>query len=55
MVRTKILDETIRAVLPDDLPYMEPKDIADAVLYILGTPPNVQIHDIIMRPQGEMF
>jgi NADP+-dependent farnesol dehydrogenase len=27
----------------NQIPYMESKDIADAVLYILGTPPHVQV------------
>ena len=29
---------------------MDPEDIAQAVLYILKTPPHVEIHDILMRP-----
>ncbi len=29
---------------------MDPEDIAQAVLYILKTSPNVEIHDILMRP-----
>jgi NADP-dependent 3-hydroxy acid dehydrogenase YdfG len=24
-------------------PYLDPKDIADAVVYVLGTPPHVQV------------
>jgi NADP-dependent 3-hydroxy acid dehydrogenase YdfG len=27
----------------DQMPLLESKDIADAVLYILGTPPHVQV------------
>lgn len=33
--------------------FLDPADIADAVLWMLSTPPTVQIHDIIMRPIGQ--
>jgi NADP-dependent 3-hydroxy acid dehydrogenase YdfG len=26
-----------------DMPYLKSKDIADAVIYVLGTPPHVQV------------
>ncbi|XP_046672667.1 farnesol dehydrogenase-like [Homalodisca vitripennis] len=29
------------------------KDVADAVHYVLGTPPNVQVTELIIRPIGE--
>jgi NADP-dependent 3-hydroxy acid dehydrogenase YdfG len=29
---------------------MDSQDIADAVLYILSTPPHVEVHDILLRP-----
>lgn len=38
-----------------DFPALESKDISDAVLYLLGTNPRVQIEDFIIRPTGEMF
>ncbi|KAK5641873.1 hypothetical protein RI129_010420 [Pyrocoelia pectoralis] len=32
---------------------LKPKDIADTILYILSTPPHVQIHEVQMRAQGQ--
>jgi len=32
---------------------LTPKDIADIVLFILSGPPNVQVHDILIRPVGQ--
>ena len=36
-------------------PSLKPKDIADAVLYVLSTPPRVQIHELTVRPTGDQF
>ncbi|XP_068086750.1 dehydrogenase/reductase SDR family member 11 isoform X1 [Anabrus simplex] len=37
------------------LPGLNSEDVADAVLYAIGTPPHVQIHEIIIKPVGEQF
>ena len=31
-------------------PVLQPKDIANAVYYVLSQPDYVQIHDILLRP-----
>ncbi|ETN62711.1 oxidoreductase [Anopheles darlingi] len=49
-VRTEILQGV---GLPADMPLLDPHDISEAVLYTLGTPPRVQVHEIIIKPAGE--
>ncbi|KAK7864243.1 hypothetical protein R5R35_009511 [Gryllus longicercus] len=34
-------------------PHLQPEDVADTVVYALGVPPHVQIHEVILRPLGE--
>nr|XP_046487728.1 dehydrogenase/reductase SDR family member 11-like [Neodiprion pinetum] len=31
-------------------PHLQPKDVADAIVYVLGTPENVQISELTIRP-----
>lgn len=33
--------------------YLHPDNISQAVLYVLGTAPTVQVHDLIIKPIGE--
>lgn len=32
---------------------LEPRDVADAIVYVLGAPPHVQVHDVLMRPTDQ--
>lgn len=34
-------------------PALESEDIADAVVYVLGTPARVQVHELTIKPVGE--
>ncbi|XP_065079545.1 farnesol dehydrogenase-like [Ochlerotatus camptorhynchus] len=51
-VRTEILPELMNAT---EFPMLEAEDISEAVLYVLGTPPRVQIHELTIKPVGEKF
>lgn len=33
--------------------FLKPEDVADAVVYILSTPPHLQIAELMLRPVGE--
>ncbi|XP_055380502.1 farnesol dehydrogenase-like [Condylostylus longicornis] len=35
--------------------YLEPEDVSNAIMYILSTPPNVQVHELTIKPLGEPF
>ncbi|KAF2889127.1 hypothetical protein ILUMI_06844 [Ignelater luminosus] len=37
----------------DKAPMLTGEDIADAIIYILSTPPHVQIHELTIKPVGE--
>jgi NADP+-dependent farnesol dehydrogenase len=36
-------------------PYLEPKEIGDAILYLLSTPYNVNVTELCIKPVGEKF
>lgn len=45
-------------ILPGDyniLPMLQPEDIAAGIMYALGTPPHVQVHQLTIKPIGEPF
>ncbi|XP_055715430.1 farnesol dehydrogenase-like [Phlebotomus papatasi] len=51
-VKTEIFPEDILEKL-GKIPFLEPEDVSHSVLHILGTPPHVQIHELIIKPFGE--
>lgn len=53
VVKTEIFTPDMTAFLKD--PMLNSEDISAAVLYVLGTPPHVQVHDLTIKPLGEKF
>ncbi|KAK4878153.1 hypothetical protein RN001_010659 [Aquatica leii] len=39
----------------NEIPLLKPEDVADAIMYALGTAPHVQIHEMIIKVVGEQF
>lgn len=54
VVRTAII-ESANIPATANLKFLEPSDVAEAIVYILSTPERVQIQDIIIKPNGERF
>ncbi|PNF26476.1 Farnesol dehydrogenase [Cryptotermes secundus] len=55
---TSVSPGLVRTEMPpqkflDTLPSLNPEDIADGVLYVLGVPPHVQIHELTILPVGQ--
>lgn len=45
-------------LFPDDVKnptILRAEDVSGAVLYVIGTPAHVQVHDLMIRPLGEAF
>jgi len=53
VVRTEILSPEVSSI--KGLAFLEAEDISQAVLYVLGTPPHVQVHELTIKPVGEPF
>ncbi|KAG5888308.1 hypothetical protein JTB14_022196 [Gonioctena quinquepunctata] len=45
-------DAALKALI-DTSPKLKSEDVADAVLFVLGTPPHVQVSELIIKPVGE--
>ncbi|SPP88225.1 blast:Dehydrogenase/reductase SDR family member 11 [Drosophila guanche] len=54
VVDTEIFDKN-SAELAKTMPMLRAEDVADAVTYCIQTPPNVQIHELTIKPVGERF
>lgn len=53
-VDTEIFPENLSDVIRASMPMLAAKDVSSAVLYALSAPPNVQVHEIILKPLGEI-
>ncbi|KAI8126682.1 Farnesol dehydrogenase [Lucilia cuprina] len=47
-------------IIPDSMKHtvaaiLKPEDISQGVVYVLSTPPHVQIHEMIIKPVGEIY
>ncbi|XP_065365176.1 farnesol dehydrogenase-like [Calliphora vicina] len=52
-VDTEILNDNIKSLLQGTI--LKAEDIASGVLYAISTPPHVQIHEMIIKPIGEVL
>lgn len=52
--KTEIFTQEILDRFPG-LPLLQSEDVSAAVMYALGTPPHVQVHELTIRPVGEPF
>ncbi|XP_061390584.1 farnesol dehydrogenase-like [Musca vetustissima] len=52
-VNTEIITDKTRKILGEC--FLDAHDISNAILYTLSTPPHVQIHEMTIKPVGELF
>ncbi|XP_037822149.1 farnesol dehydrogenase-like [Lucilia sericata] len=52
-VDTEIIPDKIKELIGDA--FLKSEDISQGVLYAISTPPHVQIHEMTIKPVGEMF
>ncbi|XP_017853059.2 farnesol dehydrogenase [Drosophila busckii] len=53
-VDTEIISGDTKSLFPN-MPLLRSEDVADAISYCIQTPPNVQIHELTIKPVGEPF
>ncbi|XP_031354693.1 farnesol dehydrogenase-like [Photinus pyralis] len=54
LVATEIFEVSKMDGYIKSLPQLQPEDVANIIVYVLSTPLHVQIHDILVRPQGQL-
>lgn len=53
MVDTDIVPDNMRSSGSETM--LKAEDISQAVLFTLATPPRMQVHEIIVKPVGELY
>ncbi|KAM7348777.1 farnesol dehydrogenase-like isoform 1-T2 [Cochliomyia hominivorax] len=53
LVDTEIVPDPYKEAMKDTI--LSPFDISNAIMFALSTPPHVQIHELIIKPVGEIF
>ncbi|XP_055682771.1 farnesol dehydrogenase-like [Lutzomyia longipalpis] len=54
LCKTEMIPKIVVELHGDHL-FLKPEDVSNSVLHVLGTPPHVQIHELIVKPFGEPF
>ncbi|XP_017777413.1 PREDICTED: farnesol dehydrogenase-like [Nicrophorus vespilloides] len=54
LVETDLLHHDHLADIIKSFPMLKSEDVANALIYILSTPPNVQVSELTIKPYGEM-
>ncbi|XP_046412390.1 farnesol dehydrogenase-like [Neodiprion virginianus] len=56
LIRTEFLavatTEAVAEAVYSQRPILDPEDVANAIVYALGTPPHLQVCELILRPVG---
>ncbi|XP_037935025.1 farnesol dehydrogenase-like [Teleopsis dalmanni] len=53
LVATEIVPEQYKEMMSNHI--LQSEDISNAVLFAISTPPHVQIHELTIKPVGEIF
>jgi NADP+-dependent farnesol dehydrogenase len=48
-----VFDDNMKELIKK-MPFLKSEDVADSVLYVLSTAPHVQVHELMIKPIGEM-